>query len=130
MTSEINLFLDHLGERDLTKDTLSHYRIALSDFFEWFTQATGQTGAAAWVTPLDMRQYRDTLKEKYKAATVNGKLGCLSAFFDWCVETGRISKNPALNLKWVKLNLLIGGSFVIQFRNDRDVSSIQTGLCF
>lgn len=62
MTSEINLFLDHLGERDLTKDTLSHYRIALSDFFEWFTQATGQTGAAAWVnTSLDRGQFCDTI---------------------------------------------------------------------
>lgn len=101
--TEIELFLDHLGERDLTKETLSHYRVALTDFFEWFTQATGQPGAAAWVTPLDLRQYREALKEKYKAATVNGKLGCLSAFFDWGVETGRIPKNPVSNLKRVTL---------------------------
>lgn len=102
MPPEIQLFLNHLAQKDLSADTVDHYRSALMEFFEWFSEATHQTGVVT-VTPLDLRQYRDKLKTRQKAATVNNKLSRLTAFFAWCVETGRAAANPVSNLKRSKV---------------------------
>lgn len=102
MPPEIEIFLNYLAGKDLVANTIAHYEAALREFFEWFTVTTSQTNVST-VTPLDCRQYRDSLKAKQKAATVNSKLSRLSVFFAWCVETQRISANPVSNLKRSKV---------------------------
>lgn len=102
--AEIDLFLQHLEEKDYAPYTITCYRSNLISFFEWFTRTTGQTEIAT-VTPLDVRQFRDNLKKSQKAKTVNGKLGKLSVFFRWGVKQGLIASNPAENIKRSKVSL-------------------------
>lgn len=97
--SETDLFLEYLQKKDLSPDTINHYRIALTNFWEWFTKTTQQPNSAARVTPLDLRQYRNHLKTKYKAGTVNNKLSYLTTFFRWCHTNNYISSDPTANLK-------------------------------
>lgn len=100
--TEIDLFLKHLEDKDLVPNTIKHYRYILNGFFDWFTKTTGQTDVAT-VTPLDVRQFRDTLKAKQKAKTINNKLIKVSQFFKWCVQQGLIASNPAENIKRSKV---------------------------
>jgi site-specific recombinase XerD len=102
--TEVDVFLEHLRERDLAADTIAHYQAALREFFDWFTATTKQTEVVA-VTSLDVRQWRDQLKSNQKAGTVNNKLGKLSSFLEWCVKAKLIQSNPAENIKRSKINL-------------------------
>jgi site-specific recombinase XerD len=95
---EIDLFLDHLKEQDITEGTLNNYRVALVGFGDWFQANTGQS-RPAMITPLDVRQFRDTLKATYKPGTINKKLNYLSVWFRWLAEEGHIAGDPAGGVK-------------------------------
>ena len=89
MTQEIDLFLTHLQTEDIAPGTYAAYRADLRIFSNWLAGR-----AIAQITPMDIKQYRDTLKKTYKPSTINRKLAHLSAFFNWCVSNGLIQKNP------------------------------------
>lgn len=95
---EIDLFLDHLREQDNTEGTLNNYRVALVQFMNWFQTTAGQS-QPVFVTPLDVRQFRDTLKLTYKPGTINKKLNYLSVWFRWLAEEGHTAGNPAGRVK-------------------------------
>jgi len=98
---EIEQFLTHQEEQDATAGTIQNYQGNLRMFFEWFTEITGQPAKARNVTPLDIRQYRDSLKKGYKPGTINHKLTYLNVFFKWCVVKGYAASNPVKRVKHV-----------------------------
>lgn len=100
----IEPFLAYLGEQDRAAGTVANIRYNLTDFFAWFEANSGVAVLAVNVTPLDIRQYREWLKEKkYKPATINHRLSDLRIFLRWSVSMGHIAVNPADRIKPVKL---------------------------
>jgi integrase/recombinase XerC len=72
-------------------------------FAAWFEQTNRKPMAPAIVTPLDIRQYRQSLVDSKKAVgTVNGKLKALRVFFDWAKLQGLVSANPTAKVKGLK----------------------------
>ena len=96
---EIEQFLNHLQSEDLTPGTLAAYQGNLFLFGQWMTE-NGLT--VATLTQANLRQHREALKEKYKPATINNKLGYIRKFLQWCQENGLIDHNPAIKIKPVK----------------------------
>ena len=96
---EIEQFLNHLSQEDLTPGTLAAYRGNLFLFGEWMTK-NGLT--VATLTQANLRQHREALKEKYKPVTINNKLGYIKKFLQWCRSNGLIDHNPAAKIKPVK----------------------------
>jgi site-specific recombinase XerD len=68
---EIEKFLTYLSQEDLTPGTLAMYRGNLLLFGQWMTDK-GLT--VATLTQANLRDYKAELKERYKPATINGKL--------------------------------------------------------
>lgn len=100
----IEPFLAYLGEQDRAAGTIANMRYNLSGFFAWFEANCDQACLAVNVTPLDIRQYREWLKEqKFKPSTINHRLSDLRAFLRWSVSMGHIAANPAERIKPVKV---------------------------
>lgn len=100
MTTEIAQFLAHLeGTEDYTPGTLANYRINMRLFDCWLQE---RSLTIPQVTHIDLRQYRDELKAKYRPATINKKLAYASKFFSWCVQSGLISESPMRKIKWAR----------------------------
>ncbi len=99
----IGPFLAYLETQDRAATTIVNYRYNLQAFFAWFSETSGQAPEVAKVTPLDIRQYREWLKERCKPNTVNRKLIYLVGFFRWCSDNGHTATNPAAAIKLVKM---------------------------
>jgi len=97
--TEIELFLTHLQSEDLAPGTIANYGGNLRMFAQWVTD---QAKTIATLTPADMKQYKTELKARYKPATVNIKLACVSLLFRWCLKNGHINENPMTRIKTVK----------------------------
>ena len=96
---ELDAYLEHLKERDLAPNSIKNYTVQIRIFARWFENTTGQTAAANNVTPLDIRQYRNSLKSNYKASSINTKLMTLSGFFKWTHASGRTASDPTKLIK-------------------------------
>lgn len=96
---EIEQYLNHLQSEDLTPGTLAAYRGNLLLFGQWMTD-NGLT--VATLTPGELRQYREELKQRYKPATINNKLSYIRKFLQWCQNNDLIDRNPATKIKPVK----------------------------
>lgn len=94
----VNEFVTHLDSQDYKLGTVENYRVCLTQFFKWFEQELSQTDPAH-VTPLDIRQYRDKMKENYKPKTINKRLTILSVFFRWCAGQGYTATDPTQGIK-------------------------------
>jgi len=97
--TEIDLFLSHLQSEDLASGTIANYGGNLRMFARW---VTAQAKTLPTLTPADMKQYKAELKDRYKPATVNTKLACVSMLFRWCLKNGHINENPMIKIKTVK----------------------------
>lgn len=96
---EIENFLNHLSQEDLTPGTLAAYRGNLLLFGEWMTCSSLNLST---LTPANLRQHREELKQRYKPTTINNKLVHIKKFLEWCKENGLIASNPAIKLKPVQ----------------------------
>ena len=101
MTNPTDGFLDHLRRRDAADGTISNYRNTLAHFWPWFSQTTRQPPDPAYVTPLDVKQYRDALKPLYKPGTINRRLANLSTYFKWCVVNSLAADDPTEHVRRV-----------------------------
>lgn len=97
--TEIDLFLTHLQSEDLSPGTLATYRGNLLLFGQWLIE-NGLT--VATLTQGNLKDYKAQLKQRYKPATINIKLACVSLLLKWSVEVGLIPNNPMVKIKWVK----------------------------
>ncbi len=71
------------------------YRRDLADFAAWFRDTTGEVPAPGLVTRADLRDWRDFLARRYRAAsTVNRKLASVSRWLRWCHEQGYRTAPP------------------------------------
>lgn len=93
---EIEKFLNHLSNEDLTPGTFAAYRGNLLLFGEWMACSSLNLST---LTPANLRQHREELKQRYKPATINNKLGHIKKFLGWCQENGLIDHNPATRIK-------------------------------
>lgn len=95
----IGNFLTYLQSEDITPGTIAQYRANLLLFGEWIAR---QGLTVSTLTPANLRDYREELKQRYKPATINGKLGHIKTFLEWCRKNGLISHNPATKIKPVR----------------------------
>ena len=56
------------------------------------------------ITPKDIEQFKVKRKEKVSSATVNRELATLKTMFAKAIEWGRLEKNPAKNVKFLREN--------------------------
>lgn len=101
MTVEIDLFLAHLKSEDLSPGTVATYQGNLLLFDQWLTN-NGLT--VATLARSNLVDYKAELKQKYKPATINLKLTCVSLLLRWAVKNGFISESPMTKIKLLGLD--------------------------
>jgi len=94
----IKEFLTHLQSEDLSPGTLATYRANLLLFGQWLIE-NGLT--VPTLSQGNLKDYKAQLKERYKPATINIKLACVSLLLRWCLEGGLIAKNPMAKIKFL-----------------------------
>lgn len=83
---------------DATADTLKTYRCHFQQWVNWCRSV--RSIDPAWATQDDVRAYRQSLVEAgAKKATISLKLVTIRRFFQAAVERGRLSSNPAAEVK-------------------------------
>src|SRR5215213_4841357 len=91
---DITAFLADLARQARSVKTWTAYRSDLTLFASWLTQTTGDAFAAATLTRIDVRDYKQHLLavEGRAAATVNRRLAALRAFCAWAKRTSRVNE--------------------------------------
>jgi integrase/recombinase XerC len=93
-----------LSDNDFSTNTRRAFATDLRNFSDWFTQVNKERFVISRVTTGDVSSYRDYLRrEKTQAvATVNRALVTVRRFFNWLVEEGQLTANPARKVKELK----------------------------
>src|SRR5215212_1800890 len=91
---DITAFLTDLARQPRSAKTWTAYRSDMNLFASWLTQTTGDAFAAATLTRIDVRDYKQHLLavEGRAAATVNRRLAALRAFCAWAKRAGRVTE--------------------------------------
>ena len=96
MKQHLKPFTDYLQAQDLSPNTVEAYGRDADAFSTWLREKVGQDAPPVEVTAFDLQSYRDHLIDQgRKPATVNRRLAGLRAFFDWAVQVGEATSNPA-----------------------------------
>ena len=96
ISARIEPFFTDQGEQDRAAGTVANIRYNLTHIFVYREANSGVAVLAVNVTPLDIRQYREWLKEKkYKPATINHRLSDLRIFLRWSVSISSDSASLA-----------------------------------
>jgi site-specific recombinase XerD len=103
VTDDLTDFFTELTREEVAQKTITAYRADLTQFGRWFEGSTGESFAAAAVTPTDLRDYRAHLVgvERRQPATVNRRLAALRRFFLWAKAAGRCTEVPTDGVKGV-----------------------------
>ena len=95
--------LDELYERwesylksEHAETTQAAYEKGLQIFRAWLQE---RGSGLQNVTPLDVREWRDELRESYAVQTVNLRLSAVRRFYAWLIEEGAPILNPAANVR-------------------------------
>ena len=90
-----------LGENDFSQNTRRAFAQDLEKFSRWFTEANREPFRISRVTTGDVSSFRDHLRREHGQAvsTVNRALVTVRRFFNWLVEEGHASANPARKVK-------------------------------
>jgi integrase/recombinase XerC len=89
----------------LSRATLDTYQHSFGIFVTWFKRhapSQSNDGAHTMPTSHDIRAFRAYVAERYKPASVNVYLAAVRSFFRYLVNTGRIARNPATEIRGVK----------------------------
>ena len=92
MISEWESFL----QSEFGDGTRSAYAYGLGKFTEWLD---AEDLEFPQVAPVDVRNWRDDLKEDYSAQSVNLWLTAVRRFYAWLIEGGAPMANPAREIK-------------------------------
>src|SRR5690606_13970784 len=100
-TEENGLVASHLAAHDFTEHTRKAVRSDLRKFVLWFNEANREPFVVGRVTLRDVTDFRSHLsREKRQAvASVNRALVVIRKFFEWLVAEGKLSSNPAKQVK-------------------------------
>jgi len=98
---EANLLATYLDQHDFSIHTRRAIRNDLRKFVRWFTEANRESFTLKRVTLRDVTDFRTFLhRDKRQAvASVNRALVSIRRFFDWLVQRGEITTNPAKSVK-------------------------------
>jgi integrase/recombinase XerC len=90
-----------LNGNDFSQNTRRAFRQDLGKFSNWFTEANKEPFRISRVTTGDVSSFRDHLRrDKGQAtATANRALVTVRRFFNWLVDEGRVTANPAKKVK-------------------------------
>jgi len=97
-------FRHFLYEQDTSQHTANAYLADVRRFIIWYTQKT-QESDLAYVTPTDIRAYREALQEQtppLSTSTVNRRLVALRCFFSWAKEQQVLSASPTERIRNVE----------------------------
>ncbi len=80
----------------------------LRKFTRWFAQANKEPFKITRVTTGDVSNFRDHLRRDrgQDVSTVNRRLVAIRSFFNWLVEEGQLTTNPARKVKELKRQAL------------------------
>jgi len=92
--ADLTAFLTDLARQAKAEKTWRAYRSDLGLFAGWFQSTTGDAFAAATLTRVDVRDYKQYLLavEGKAAATVNRRLAALRAFSGWAKRQGLVTE--------------------------------------
>ena len=93
-----------LSDNDFSANTRRAFASDLRNFSDWFTQVNKERFVISRVTTGDVSSYRDYLRraKTQAVATVNRALVTVRRFFNWLVEEGQLTANPARKVKELK----------------------------
>ena len=102
-TEQFDPFAAYLREQDRSENTVSGYLADLTHFTRWHELTNGEKLTMENVTPIDVREYRDTMmRHKLSPNTANRRLASLSAYFRFGMETEQIAADPTAKIRPVK----------------------------
>jgi site-specific recombinase XerD len=93
-----------LNDNDFSPNTRRAFRQDLEKFSKWFTQSNKEPFRIGRVTTRDVSDFRENLRRDQGQATstVNRALVAVRRFFNWLVEEGQLTANPAKKVKELK----------------------------
>lgn len=97
---EVSIWDAFLMELDASERTRDSYRKALRVFTSWLT---AQEVEPLQATAYTIKQYKESLRASYKAATVNAYLTAVRSFYTW-TESRRVYPNVARGIKGERVN--------------------------
>ncbi len=105
---ESELIERFLNDNDFSKNTRRAFATDLGKFSAWFVASNREQFRIGRVTTRDVSDFRDYLRrEKSQAtATVNRALVTVRRFFNWLLEEGLLTANPAKKVKELKRQAL------------------------
>lgn len=108
MREDLAAWLAELANQELSERTRVGYQSDLRLFARWFETTNREAFSAAAVTRTDVRDYKGHLRTvaQAKPATVNRRLAALRKFLAWAQVSGKISDNPADEVKGVRSSKL------------------------
>lgn len=84
MQPTLDSFASHLRGRDCAQRTVQGYLDDLRAFVRWYEQTNGEPFLPEYLTPTDVREYRQWLVSRQAApASVNRRLAALRAYVHW-----------------------------------------------
>lgn len=93
---------------DRSNTTIKVYSEHVTEFSKWFEKFNSMEFDVCIITEVDLRDFRSYLQDskRLKPTSVNLKLASLKNYFHFLSEEKIISKNPAANIKKVKIQNL------------------------
>jgi len=90
-----------LTSNDFSQNTRRAFKQDLGKFSNWFAEANREPFRIGRVTTRDVSDFRDHLRRDQQQAvsTVNRALVTVRRFFNWLVEEGHLTSNPAMKVK-------------------------------
>lgn len=100
----LTMFKSHLEELDRSPMTIKNYLSQARIFIDWFKNTTKKSVLdLPEVTPWHIKDYRKHIIDLGATpGTVNSKLICVRAFFNWAMSCSLIAVNPSVSTKFVK----------------------------
>lgn len=99
----IDLFAEYLGLEDFSDKTIKSYVGALRDFEQWLLRVKAIKDIRI-IAFKEIKDYRESLIDKYAPATVNQKLCAIKTFFRFMLERKIIDADPSKNIKIQKIS--------------------------
>jgi len=98
---EANLLATYLAQHDFSVHTRRAIRNDLRKLVRWFTESNRESFTVTRVTMRDVTDFRTFLHRDQRQATasVNRALVVIRRFFDWLLQHGHVTTNPAKAVK-------------------------------
>lgn len=98
---EANLLATYFAQHDFSVHTRRAIRNDLRKFVRWFTEANRESFTLTRVTLRDVTDFRSYLHrdQRQAVASVNRALVLIRRLFDWLVQQGDVTLNPAKGVK-------------------------------